>query len=98
MKNFIKKLDAGHLIINSSEFQKVADAIGFFTKEQIMNSDLPTNLLFEIASGDWTDTDQREQIMDHLARRYTGMDWPNWSTPKEIIKEFKKLIEGYKNK
>lgn len=86
MKIYIA-LQNGSLTIKDSAFQEVADEIEHFTKDQIIKADLPEYLLFEIASGGWDDTDQREQIMDHLAKKYLDMSWPCYgdSVGKKIL-------------
>jgi len=82
------KLKNGHISISYEAFEEVASRIGKFSVNQIISSDLPMNLLFEIASGGWTDTCQTELIMDHLAIKYVGMTFPCFGDPDELQKEF----------
>ena len=98
MSNFVKVLNGGNLTITEEMFQKVADCDdlqGMFTKEQIMESDLPDDLLLEIASGGWDDTCQRELIMDHLSLKYIGMSWPCYMDSKKIKDKFSKKVKQF---
>jgi len=98
MNSFLKTMQGGNLTITEAMFQEVTDKIGHFTKQQIMDSDLPVNLLFEIADGGWDDTCQIEQIMDHLAQKYIGMSWPLYGDPDSVQEEFKKRLKEFKEK
>lgn len=85
--------------ITEQRFQEVADHINDsygskFTKKQIMDSNLPMNLLFEIANDGYSDTDQREQIADFLAIKYIGVGWPCYGDSKKTQKEFTKKAKA----
>lgn len=99
MKNSLEQFQSnGNVTITGQRFQDIADHINDcfgskFTKTQIMEADLPLNLLFEIANNGYQDTDQREQLVDFLANKYIGMPWPRYSDSKEIQDKFEKLAK-----
>lgn len=92
-------LKNGNLTINDTAFQEVSDGIdNVFTKDQIMNANLPKELLLEIASGGWDDTCQREQIMEHLSQKYIQMSWPTYSDNSEVVEKFNAKMKEFKRK
>ena len=98
MNNLEKVLKGGNLIITEKMFQEVSEGIEHFTKKQIMNSDLPIDLLLEIANDGWNDTHIREQIMDHLARKYISMSWHCYGDSKETQDQFEQRLKQFEEK
>ena len=83
--------------ITDEKWQEVAECIGFgFTAEQIKKSNLPSYFLLEIVEGSYTDTDQREQIMDHVCLHYIGLCVPCYGDEKEYQDEFYRRMELFK--
>ncbi len=95
--NVEKILKGGTLTINEEMFQEVADSIEHFTKEQIMEADLPSDILFEIAEGAATDTYVRERISELLAQKYLGMSWPCYGDSAEVQNAFRIKVEQLKD-
>lgn len=82
------------LQISDDKFQEVADYFNrnfdaLFTKEQIKNADLPSQLLLEIDEGGYQDTCQYELIIDHLAEKYIGLKWPCYGDSDKEREQFR---------
>jgi len=83
--------------ISQEKWQEVADTLGLgFTAEQVKESNLPSDLLLEIIEDDYDDTDQLEQIMDHVSLHYIGMDCPTYGDEKEYNIEFYRRLSLFK--
>lgn len=80
------------------KFQKVADYLNdafgcSLIGEQIEASNLPSNLLMEIKTDGYTDTCQRELLIEHISIQIVGMRWPCFGDSQEVKDKFDKLAK-----
>ena len=79
--------------IKQKRWQEVADTLEMgFTAEQIKNSNLPNDLLIEIYEDTYSDTDQRDQINNHMTLKYIGMRCPCYGDSDNYKKSFDKKM------
>ncbi len=81
------------ITITKNRYQEVIDHINDvggtkFTVEHIVDADLPFSLQAEISNNTYTDTCQREQIMDHISNCYLSMSWPCFGSSDSEKKEW----------
>lgn len=89
-----KKIATLMKAIPDEKWEEVATCLWLgFTPEQVKESKLPFDLLTEIITGGYTDTDQRDQITDHVCLHYVGLCAPCFGDEKEYQVEFCRRME-----
>ena len=86
----------GHTI-NYEVFKEISLKTCAFTPSQIIHSNLPKHIVYEIATDGWRDTQVMDELMDHLALEYLGEVWPSYYTPEDAKDKFYKKLQKFKD-